>query len=298
MRGGGTILCHMRRVLLFCPFLVSTIAVGVVSGAAPRPLVPIAAELEPSRKVIYKTVGKRELRLHVFEPKGHRATDKRPVFLAIHGGGWTGGEARKFYPFAEFFARQGMLGISLEYRLMNRKAGTTVFDCVRDGSSAVRYLRGHAHELGIDPNRIVVAGGSAGAQVAAGTALFVKVNDPVDDLKISSVPNALVLFYPVIDTSAAGYGQKKIGNRWRELSPVHHVRAGLPPTLIFHGTADTVTPHAGAVQFQKNMRAAANPCQLISHPGGPHGYLIFDLKLFDQAMRRTRDFLAWQKMLK
>jgi acetyl esterase/lipase len=289
----------MKRLLIGIVLVV--FSGTAVDGEEPaRPLVPIAAKLEPTRQVVYKTVGKRELRLHIFEPKGYRPTDRRPVFLAIHGGGWVGGEPRKFYPFANFFARQGMLGVSLEYRLISRKAGatnTTVFDCVRDGRSAVRYLRQHARAFGIDPARIVVAGGSAGAQVAAGTALFAKVNDATDDLKFSSTPNALVLFYPVIDTSAEGYGQKKIGDRWRELSPVHHVRAGVPPTLIFHGTADTVTPHAGAVRFQKNMRAAGNSCQLISYPGGLHGYLIFDLKLFDQAMHRTAKFLQQQKIL-
>ncbi|HJN89635.1 MAG TPA: alpha/beta hydrolase, partial [Verrucomicrobiota bacterium] len=187
---------------------------------ASRPLDPIATKLEPTRKLLYKAVGERELRLHIFEPEGHQTSDRRPVFVAIHGGGWSGGAARKFYPFADYFAKQGMVGVSLEYRLLDRMAGSTVFDCVRDGRSAVRYLRQHARELGIDPNRIVVAGGSAGAHVAAGTALFKEVNDAADNLEISSMPNALVLFYPVIDTSAAGYGQKKIGDRWRELSPL------------------------------------------------------------------------------
>jgi len=264
---------------------------------ASRPLDPIATKLEPTRKLLYKAVGERELRLHIFEPEGHQTSDRRPVFVAIHGGGWSGGAARKFYPFADYFAKQGMVGVSLEYRLLDRMAGSTVFDCVRDGRSAVRYLRQHARELGIDPNRIVVAGGSAGAHVAAGTALFKEVNDAADNLEISSMPNALVLFYPVIDTSAAGYGQKKIGDRWRELSPLHNVRKGLPSTLVFHGTADTVTPYAGAVEFQKKMRIAGNICQLISHADGPHGYLIFDLELFEKALQRTTVFLRQQQML-
>ena len=56
-----------------------------------RPLEPIAAQLEPTRRVVYKTVGDRKLHLHFFEPEGHQARDRRPVFLMIHGGGWTGG---------------------------------------------------------------------------------------------------------------------------------------------------------------------------------------------------------------
>jgi acetyl esterase/lipase len=213
------------------------------------------------------------------------------VFLAIHGGGWTGRTARYFYPFADHFARQGMVGISLEYRLMSPRQGTTVFDCVKDGRSAVRYLRAHASELGIDPQKIVTSGGSAGGHVAAGTALFDGVDEEGEDTSVSCVPNALVLYYPVIDTSQDGYGQKKIGGRWRELSPVDNVKSGLPPTIVFHGTGDTVTPFKGAKLFHERMQKVGNQCELVTHSGGRHGYFIFDLKLYAQVMERTEVFL-------
>lgn len=270
---------------------------ATVRGQLERPLDPIAARLEPTRRVVYKTVGDRELSLHIFEPAGHRPTDRRPVFLAIHGGGWTGGEPRWFYPIADHFAHCGMLGVSLEYRLLDQEQGTTVFDCVRDGRSAVRYLRSHATELGIDPERIVVAGGSAGGHVAAGTMLFDGIDEPGEDTSVSCRPDVAVLYYPVIDTSEAGYGQQKIGDRWRELSPVDHVVSGLPPTIVFHGTADTVTPFAGAQEFQKRMLEAGNACELVAHEGGRHGYFIFDLELFEQAMQTTEEFLREQEMI-
>ena len=71
----------------------------------PRPLEPIAARLQPTRRLVYKTVNDTNLHLHIFEPEGHSPTDRRPVFLAIHGGGWVNGNAQKFYPFADYFAR-------------------------------------------------------------------------------------------------------------------------------------------------------------------------------------------------
>ncbi len=271
------------------------IAVDIIAapeGPLVSVLTPRTRGLRPTRKVVYKSVADRQLQLHVFEPPDHQPTDKRPVFLAIHGGGWTGGSAPGFYPFAAHFADRGMLGISLEYRLLRDKPGTTVFDCVRDARSAVRWIRENSAELGADPDRVVVMGGSAGGHLAVATALFADVNEATDHRGVSAQPNAMILMYPVIDTSADGYGQAKIGHRWRELSPLHQVRGGLPPALIFHGTADAVTPFPGAEQFHHKSMAAGNTSQLVIHPGGRHGYLIFDEAEFDRSLQRMEQFLV------
>lgn len=283
---------------------MKTIWILLLLGSAPfgaraldRPLDPIAAKLEPTRTVIYKTVGDRSLELHIFEPKDNDKKDRRPVYLTIHGGGWTGQSPRYFYPFAQHFADLGMVSISLQYRLRSPVLGTTVFDCVKDGRSAIRYLRTHAEELGIDPDRIAVSGGSAGGHIAAGTALFDSVNEESDDLTVSCRPDLLILYYPVIDTSEGGYGQAKIGDRWRELSPVEHVKPDLSPTLLLHGTGDTVTPFAGARLFHQRMIKAGNECELIAFEGDRHGYFIFDLELFAEAMMQTKSFLERHQFL-
>ncbi|HEY1108877.1 MAG TPA: alpha/beta hydrolase, partial [Opitutaceae bacterium] len=163
--------------------------------------------------------------------------------------------------------------------------------CVQDGRSALRYVRAHAADLGIDPAKIVANGGSAGGHVAVATAMFPQFDDPKEDQKISAVPNALVLYFPVIDTSKEGYGQAKIGERWRELSPAHNVRAGLPPTLVFHGTGDTVTPFKGAELFLAEMKKAGNRCELDVHPGGAHGYLMTTRELYEDTLAKTSKFL-------
>ena len=274
-----------------------SIAIDMIAapeGPLKSVLTPLAANLKPQRRVVYKTVDRRELRLHIFEPDDHQPGDRRPVFLAIHGGGWTGGNAEGFYPFAAHFAAQGMLGISLEYRLRNAKVGTTVFDCVRDARSAVRWIRSHADSLGVDPAKIVAMGGSAGGHLAVSTALFQQVNEDSEPADVSARPDALVLMYPVIDTSPDGYGQAKIGDRWRELSPVHNVRGGLPPALIFHGTADAVTPYPGAKSFHDQSLAAGNTSVLVTHPGGRHGYIIFDPDEYDRALSQMAEFLSEQ----
>jgi len=281
-------------------FLTTTLLLFMLTPnghALERPLEPIAAALEPTRTVVYKTVGDRPIELHIFDPPGFKPTDRRPVYLTIHGGGWTGRTPRYFYPFAKHFAELGMVAISMEYRLSSEARGTTVFDCVKDGRSAVRYLRTHAEALGIDPEKIVVTGGSAGGHIAAGTALFDEINEAGDDTSVSTLPDLLVLYYPVIDTSIRGYGQRKIGKRWKELSPVDHVKSDMPPTLLLHGTADKTTPFFGANLFYERMIGAENDIEFIQFEGGRHGYFLFDLKLFDEAMQQTEAYLETYDIL-
>jgi acetyl esterase len=285
-----------RHIMLFV-VVVCCAFCSAAFAELKRPLDPIAAKIEPVRTVTYKQIGDRQLKLHVFEPDRHKSSDRRSAFVIFHGGGWTGGSPRRTYPFADYFRKLGMVAISVEYRLLRKDSGVTVFDCVKDGRSAIRYVRQHAEELGVDPQGIVVAGCSAGGHVAAATALFDGIDEASEDVDVSSVPNSVVLYYPVIDTSAGGYGQQKIGAAWKQLSPVDHVRSNLPPTLHFHGTADTVTPYAGAAEFHRRMEKSGNVCELVSHEGGVHGHLIFDLKLFESSMKRTREFLATHRFL-
>jgi acetyl esterase/lipase len=242
-------------------------------------------------------VGDRELKLHLFLPADWKATDSRSCFLTFHGGGWTGGDALRMYAFAAHFAKLGMVSASVEYRLLKKGNDVTVFDCVKDGRSAVRYVRSHAAELGIDPQRIVISGASAGGHVAVGTAIFNTINEAGENLEISAVPNAMIPLFPVIDTSKQGYGNAKIGARWRELSPVHNVRPFLPPTLIFHGTADTTTPFKGAKQFHDEMLKAGNLCELDVHEGGAHGYLMSSKVLFEETLVKIETFLSRTKFL-
>jgi acetyl esterase/lipase len=295
----------MRR-LLWLTYTVVLVSLGFVSAAAAETkrtktldyAGQLAAKLEPTRVVVYKTVGDRDLHLNIFEPQGFRRSDRRACFLTIHGGGWTGLEPRRQYPFAAHFAKLGMVSIAVEYRLFKRGSGTTVFDCVKDSRSAMRYVRTHARELGIDPEKIIANGGSAGGHLAAGTALFDGVDEAGEDTSVSSVPNALVLFFPVIDTSTEGYGNAKIGSQWQELSPLHRVRPGAPPTILFHGTGDTVTPFAGAQAFHDAMLEAGNRCELVPTAGAVHGYLMRDRVMYEETLRRTEAFLATLGVLK
>ena len=278
-------------------FLSTTWIQTMANTELDRPLDRLAAQLKPNEKRVYKTIGDRELSLHIFYPEDHAPSDTRAAFVAIHGGGWVNRDASYFYPFADYFAKRGLVSISIDYRLHRREPGVSVFDCVKDARSAMRYLRQHAADLGIDPDKIIVSGGSAGAHLAAGTVLFDEVNDPTDNLDVSTEPALLILYYPVIDTSSDGYGQEKIGDRWKELSPVDQVKPNMPPTLVLHGTGDTVTPFSGVERFHEAMQAAGNDCRLITYEGGRHGYFLFDLELFSDAMKQTEAFLKANGLL-
>ncbi len=235
--------------------------------------------------------GRLALTLNIFNPADWKASDKRPVLVTFHGGGWAGGEPSTQFYMADRLAKYGWVGISVKYRLTNRfHLGVTPFDAVKDARSAVRYVRAHAAELGIDPERVVTNGGSAGGHLAAATAMFDDINDESDDLKISAKPQAMILFYPVIDTGPKGYGNALIGEDWKKVSPVDRVVAKLPPTLLLHGDRDAVTPYAGAKLFHERMTAAGNECELITGKGG-HGYFTYKQEPLDEAMAQDDKWL-------
>lgn len=297
---GVTLSMKPARSLFIAVFSLLFGAASAIAEPASKPRDYInsrLASLTPDRVVVYKQIDGRELELRVFLPEGWTVADRRPCFHLIHGGGWGGMDPSRMYPFAADFAKHhGMVGISVQYRLY--KPGTvTVFDCVKDARSSVRYVRSHAADFGIDPAGIVVSGGSAGGHLAAATALFDSVNEEGEDTSVSCRPDAMILLFPVIDTSGEGYGQEKIGERWKELSPVHQVRAGLPPTLTFHGTGDTVTPFAGAKAFHKAMLAAGNRSELHVNESGKHGYLMFEEKLYEETLAVSAAFLQSLKLI-
>jgi acetyl esterase len=230
-----------------------------------------SAEAAQPKRVEYKQVGKVKLHLHVFYPSDWKPTDKRPAAVFFFGGGWVGGTPKQFYPHCEHLAANGIVAAAAEYRV-KKTHGTTPFECVADGKSAVRWMRASAKTLGIDPERIISGGGSAGGHVAACTGVIEALDEKKEDASVSSEPNAMVLFNPVIDTSKQGYGYNKLKERYKEISPVEHVRKGIVPTIIFVGTADTTTPASGDRKFCKLMKAAGNRCELHEYKGRKHGF--------------------------
>src|SRR5207237_3124764 len=150
-------------------------------GAPGRPGSRYANAPPPTKKIVYKKVGDRELSLHVFEPAAQEPTAKRPAIVFFHGGAWAIGDPNQFYYQCDYLAKRGMWAASAEYRLTAPGAGVRIADIVLDAKDAVRYVRSHAGDLGVDPDRIAAAGGSAGGHLAAAPAAVPekKAPDPV-----------------------------------------------------------------------------------------------------------------------
>lgn len=259
----------------------------------------------PGAKIeTYKTIGDVKLNLYIFNPDGHKPTDKRHAVVFFFGGGWTNGSPGQFEQHCLHLAQRGLIAITADYRVASRHE-VKAAACVADAKSAIRYVRKEASRLGIDPSKIAASGGSAGGHLAACTGVVSGFDESSEDLSISSVPNALALFNPAVvlapveglraansDRITALEG--RMGVDPKKLSPYHHVRAGLPPTIIFHGTADTAVPFATVELFTKAMIAAGNDCRLVSYEGQPHGFFNHGRnndEYYDKTLRELDTFL-------
>ena len=241
--------------------------------------------------VTYKKPGGPDLTLHIFRPGKAGPGDRpRPAILFFFGGGWKVGTPLQFYRECQFHAEHGRVAVSVDYRISSTHQ-TTPFESVADGKSAVRWVRRHAGGLGVDPGRITVCGASAGGQVAAAAGLVAGLDEPSEDPSVSSKPDAMILLYPVVDNGPGGYGHDLVRDRYREISPLHHIRPGAPPALIMTGTKDTTAPLAMIREFKSEMEKAGARCDLelfegAGHPvfeyrkgGGPLRERMLDLSL-------------------
>lgn len=222
---------------------------------------------------IYKKAADRELKLTVVNPPDWKASDQRPAMVFFHGGGWTGGAPTQFTQHSEYLATRGMVCIQVEYRLIEKGDKGPPVNCIADAKSAMRWVRSHAAELGIDANRIGAGGGSAGGHLAAFVGMVEGLDDPQDNLKVSPKANALALFNPVFDNGPdQGWGHARVGERFKEFSPAHNITSDDPPAIIFLGTQDKLIPVAVVERFKANMEKAGVRCEAKFYEGQGHGF--------------------------
>ncbi len=242
-------------------------------------------QIEGAKEIIYKTVDDVQLKLWIFNPGDHSSDDKAPAIVFFFGGGWSSGSPGQFVKHCEYLSARGMVAIVADYRVRSRH-DVLANKCVSDAKSAVRWIREHASQLGVDPNRIAAGGGSAGGHLAAACAILPKFDEKSENQSISSTPNALVLFNPAVilapaegltdETNEKLAGMKeRMGTELETISPYHNLTSQLPPTIIFHGIADSTVPFKTVELFTEKMKELGNECTLVGYKGEPHGFFNY-----------------------
>jgi acetyl esterase/lipase len=228
------------------------------------------AEVDAEERV-YKSTPQGELKLHIWSPKSDGKD--RPCIVFFFGGGWHSGTYRQFARQSEYLASRGMVAASAEYRI--RKVHKTTPDvCVEDAKSAIRWVRAHAKELGIDSSKVIAAGGSAGGHLAAATALLPGFDADGDDLSISAIPNAMVLYNPGTNPSLSGRSvvrSKEGKDITKAISPALFLDKKTPPAILFYGTEDT-NGLAQGVEYSDKARELGLDVELWLASGQPHGF--------------------------
>lgn len=275
---------HRRHILnrSLLVVLLSILPLGVAAFAqtARDPLPGTAVH-------IYRTVNGISLDLQVVDTTPDFSRP-RPAIVFFFGGGWANGTPKQFLPFAQELAKLGMVGILVDYRVSSRHK-TTPHDAVDDAHAAMRWVKRNAVMLGIDPARVVAAGGSAGGHLALATTLIA----PREPDPVSPAASLLIGYNPVADLRDPRWASR-FGNETARISPAVHVGPALPDTLIFHGEADTTVPIAQVRGFCQSMLQAGNRCQLLAYEDATHGFFNFgrnDNRWYPQVLVETMAFL-------
>lgn len=263
--------------------LLSTLLLVLMTGAV--------LFSQAGNAILYKQVDTTSLYMDVMYPEDDDTTVAYPAIVFFFGGGWNGGSIGQFEHHAQYFARRGMVCFRADYRVKNRQ-GTTPLESLKDAKSAIRYIREHASDFHVDPQKIVASGGSAGGHLAAATALVTAFNEGTDRLSYSCVPNALVLFNPAIDNGPGGLGYDRIGEAYKAFSPLHNIVEGAPPTIFFLGTEDHLIPVETAQYYKLVMEKVGSRCDLFLYEGQGHGFFNYrQIEYYKKTMFEANQFL-------
>jgi acetyl esterase/lipase len=246
-----------------------------------------SATHELREDVVYADVGGVPLRFDHYRTK--RVEGPAPTVVVVHGGAWMNGDPSQAAGNALHFARRGIATVSLSYRLAPAHRFPAPIDDVRRG---LRWVRAHAAELGVDPERIALMGLSAGAHIAlmahvARRLPELAVDLPAELADVSEDVRALILHYGPFDLSRARAfpdgidpASELLGPRRGDpasvhlASPVRHAAHVSAPVLLIHGTADTVVSYRESVRTHEALEQAGKQSTLLLLDGAPHAFQI------------------------
>jgi len=212
--------------------------------------------LEPGKVMVYKQSAGVPQALEVFYPPDWKPSGPGvPGLLLFHGGGWTGGDLGQFRAACSYFASRGLVAATANYRMLTKNevksqpAGELRHKrtCVTDAKSAVRWMKQHAGELGIDPKRLIVGGGSAGGHISVLATTNPGLDDPSDPKAFDTAVAAYLLFNPAFSAKDSSDPQVDV---------LKHLTAAFPPAILFFGTKDAWRPGSDAALRQ--LKALGN----------------------------------------
>ncbi len=216
--------------------------------------------------------------------------ERRPAVVFVHGGGWTGGDPYFHIRHATALAARGCVTATISYRVYPEARWPQPLEDVK---AAIRWVRANAGRIGADPDRIAVAGGSAGGHLSAWAALAPgQYEGTGGNPDVSSAVQAACLWYPAVELNAMHFApEMREGQDTIELffgapgaagaadrqaaSPLHAVRPGAPPILTMTGSADELTPLAPIEEFHRRLTTASVPNELVVVDGRDHGFDIW-----------------------
>lgn len=222
-------------------------------------------------RILYKQVDTTDLFMRIYTPKNMDKTKKYPAMVFFYGGGWSSDNTNQFKSQAEYFSQRGLVCFLVDYRVAKIHQSTP-FESLKDAKSAIRFIRKEADRFNMDPSKVIASGGSAGGHLAAATAFNTTYNEDTDNIKISCIPNALVLFNPVIDNGPGGFGYQRIGKEYKDFSPIHNIQKGAPPTIIFLGDKDPLIPVETVKYYKTVMEKVKSRCDIFIYKGQKHGF--------------------------
>ena len=257
--------------------------------------------LAQAESFIYKKIDQGpDLHAHVYYPSDEIRGTHCPVVLFFYSSSWDQGEVTQFGPQSLYFAERGAITMLVEYRV-KATHDTGPFEAMADARTAIRWVRYNKDHFGVDESKIVGAGGMAGAHMVLSAAMIQDFKDDETDVQLSCVPDAMVLFSPIVDTSKKGYGIEwfESAAEARKASPLRHLRKKLPPCILFHGTADRMIPFHGVEKFARKMKWRRNVCELVDFEGQDHGFynMNVDVVAYEATVSAADRFLVEQGFL-
>jgi len=230
-----------------------------------------AGDAPPGKRYIYKHSAGQPRALEVYFPEGHNpSTAKVPCVLLFHGGVWGGGDLKQFRKFCRYFASRGLVAATANYRLFPADERHTLPDgesrkqfCIIDAKSAIRWMKQHAEELGIDPMRVITGGGSAGGHISILATTNPGLSDPADPKEFDTSVVAYLLFNPALSAGDAKFPQ---------VDALRYLKADFSPAVVFFGTEDKWKRGWDAAHAQLKALGAGDRIHLWLAEGASHAF--------------------------